>query len=809
MLSHLNFLKTHSSLNTAIAAQDFITLEQCQSKSIPLQNQHSNSIQGKSQQLITLTVLLKKYGVASDFIITSSEYEKSSTISIQDKLSAKELTQPLSDWLTTADGELFEIATTSMAGSTKNTHLLFKVFFGQQRANEIQQDIPLIIISNAENKITLYYNASIYQSTYIDWFMDCYQHLNRALEDNATTAIQVLDVQSEEQEEILLSKFASVGAGYFDTLLHEEIDLHATKLSDVTAVVYHDSHITYKQLRDYSDKLAKNILTYNTASSTTQNKVVMFLSRSQFVPITLLGILKSGAVYVPIDIDTPSERIKYMLQEVQPSCIITEPKVLPLLDNAIASDINVINIEQAINNEAPEITLPKVDLDDTAYIIFTSGSTGNPKGVPIPHKSLTNHVLSFADFQGVLTKPGWRGTFLAALGFDVSLMQLFFQMYSGATMHVIDDAIKKNPQALAEYILAEKIEYTSVPPVLLEGLGLALESIGQQPVLRLLGSGGESVSRPACERVQALCPGLTALVGYGPTESTIAASVHRVSDQDPALSYTPIGKPLKGYRIYILDESNKLQPFGIAGELVVGGDVLSSGYLNNAALTTEKFIPDPFNAGTSSYMYKTGDIAKYLPNGDILFLGRSDDQVKIQGVRVELGEIESVIKDISGAINSVATTQKEGLEKEIIVYLEKPQKSKAHIREAIKAILPKPMQPAALVFIDSLPLNTNNKIDKKSLPAPQHADYTTTEYTSPDSPEEQKITDIACTMFSKDIIGVEDDLTTQGINSILFVGFIGMVNNEFEVDLAAADIAKCKTIRDIAQCVKTSLALEA
>jgi len=484
----------------------------------------------------------------------------------------------------------------------------------------------------------------------------------------------------------------------------------------------------------------------------------------------ILGILKAGGGYVPLDPALPAERLTYMIEDADLPVVLTDDASEAGLP---ATSRHVVSLDREwaeIAGLEPTPPAGGATPSNVAYVIYTSGSTGRPKGVVVEHAQVLNFAIGMIERWRL--GPGDRILQFASLNFDVSAMDMFLALLSGSAAVFGDRGTLLSPPRLAGLMRGDQVTFACLPPAVVSLLGE--EAL---PDLRVLISAGEALSSELVHTW--LRPGLTFCNGYGPTEAAIGATLMPL---DGTQFPPPIGRPMPNYRAYVLDAHLNPVPPGVVGELHLGGAGVTRGYLNNADLTVARFIPDPF-VGDGGRMYKTGDLVRRSRTGDIAFVGRIDGQVKIRGLRVELGEIESVLTAAPGVLQTVVVVREDAAgEKQLVGYLRADGPlSVTEVRQRAALQLPAYMVPAHLVVLDEFPLTNSGKIDQAALPAPGSVPDVDT-YRAPSTVLEAVLVDMVGGLLKSDAVGVDDSFFDLGGNSLQAMRLITQLRDELAVD---------------------------
>ncbi|MEM7335617.1 MAG: non-ribosomal peptide synthetase, partial [Chloroflexota bacterium] len=511
--------------------------------------------------------------------------------------------------------------------------------------------------------------------------------------------------------------------------------------------------------------------------------------------VGLLGILKAGGAYLPMDPNYPEERLKFMLEDSQANILLAETETInelpQFLGRTILIDKDWTEIDSA---NTPPIQYRHNNMSDAlAYTIFTSGSTGKPKGVKITHRNVVNFLITMQK------EPGIRSTdvlmAVTTLSFDIAVLELFLPLVSGATVALADVDMSRDGRRLANGLKRMNVSIMQATPATWQMLLAA----GWQPAegFKML-SGGEPLPQ---NLAQTLLSDSTELWNmYGPTETTIWSSVSKVTN--PKL--IDIGKPIGNTQMYILDKHLNPVPIGVTGELWIAGDGVSKGYLNRSRLTSERFVHNPFVNKLGAKMYYTGDLAKYLPDGTIVCLGRVDFQVKVRGFRIELGEIEATLAEHASVREAVVTAVDLGNDdKRLIAYILLEQGVKvletAVMRRFLQSKLPAYMIPSNFVIQDQFPLMPNGKLDRRTLQNPLNGVIDTADYVPPNSSTEQKIAEIWADFLKIEKVGIHSDFFELGGHSLLATQIISKIRDNYAINLTLADFFDSPNIADLAK----------
>ncbi len=528
--------------------------------------------------------------------------------------------------------------------------------------------------------------------------------------------------------------------------------------------------------------------------------VGLCMERSPEMVVGLLGILKASGAYVPLDPRHPSARLRFMLEDARIPILITQQRLAEQLQTA---QVRMLLLDNEPAQAAQSTANPSflATPDTLAYVMYTSGSTGQPKGVQITHKSLLNLVCWHQQAFAITATD--RATQVTSPAFDATGWELWPYLCCGASVYLVDEQLRTQPVHLRDWLVSHRITISFLPTALAERM-LAL-AWPPETALRFLLTGADTLH-------QHPGPSLPfALVNnYGPTETTVVATSERIAPKEQANALPPIGRPIANTEIYILNEQLQPVPSDTTGELYIGGIGLARGYLHRPELTAEKFIPHPFSSEPGARLYKTGDLARRLPDGQIAFLGRIDHQIKIRGYRIEPGEIESALNRHPAIQTSIVVAREAPSgEKHLVAYLvlhPEMQVSPPSLRQLVRASLPDYMLPTIFVRLEALPLTTNGKVDRAALPAPDETNILRDEaFAAPATPTEEKIAGIVASLLNVERVGVEENFFLLGGHSMLGAQLITWIAETFGLELPLRALFEAPTIRQLSAEIERQL----
>jgi amino acid adenylation domain-containing protein len=589
-----------------------------------------------------------------------------------------------------------------------------------------------------------------------------------------------------------------------DRCIHRLFEAQVGRNPDVVAIVFQDRHLTYRELNRRANQLAHYLQRLGVGPEVL---VGLCVERSLEMIVGLFAILKAGGAYLPLDPTYPAERLAFMLADSQASVLVTQESLMP------EHRMEVVCLDKdwdRISQESEENPISGVMAQNAAYVIYTSGSTGTPKGVVIQHASLVNYAEVAGAAYALV--PEDRVLQFAPLSFDTSAEEIFPCLARGATLVLRSSSMIDTPSLFLQQCQDWALTVLDLPTAYWHELTrkIAAEAIALPSSLRLVIIGGE---RALPELVtmwqQHVSQRIQLMNTYGPTEATIVATMYAVpgsADVGAALREVPIGRPIANAQVYLLDQYLQAVPIGVPGELHIGGVGLAREYLNRPELTVQKFIPHPFSTEPGARLYKTGDLARCLPTGDIEFLGRLDQQVKIRGYRVELGEIETVLgkhPDVQEAV-VLASEDVSGSKRLVAYVVPQPGQSltSSKLRHFMQERLPDYMVPAAFVPLDRLPLSPSGKVDRLALPAPEQTRPELAEtFVAPTLAEHQQLIDIWEELLEVRPIGIRDNFFELGGHSLLAVRLVDRIEQVWGKKISPTTLLAGPTIEQLSEAI--------
>jgi amino acid adenylation domain-containing protein len=633
--------------------------------------------------------------------------------------------------------------------------------------------------------VHLEFNTDIYDKSTAEHILTHLEQLFASAVDLPSTLVAELKCLTEEEIHQLLDEFNDAPAkpdrnAIIPLLFEEQVKNNPGNI----AVLFGEKALTYAELNVYTNRLSAYLKgAYNIQCG---DSVGVMLGRSEWMIVAIMATLKSGAAYVPIDQEYPQERINFLKEDTGCKVIIDAAeleKFMGLKENYSAENSEIVNTPA-----------------DLAYIMYTSGSTGKPKGVMVEHKSVVRLVKQ-CNYISISNNDRILG--LSNYSFDGSVFDIFGSLLNGAALVIPSKEIMLDSKKLAELIAKSNVTIFFVTTALFNVI--ADSGMASLEHMKYVLFGGEQVSVSRVKRFRELYNSVNLVHVYGPTECTTFSTYFSVNEVSDNTITIPIGKGILDSQCYVLSRELQLQPVGVAGEIYIGGRGLARGYWNNQELTSQKFIPDPFKAGEK--MYKTGDFVRWLPGGNIEFIGREDDQVKVRGYRIELPEIELALKTFE-PIQGAVVTVKQDLrgEKNLLAYIVSTEMiNKVELRMHLKHMLPDYMIPDFFIQMDRLPLTVNGKIDKKVLPEPESLSVSRmTEYVAPRNVREEKLVDIWSEILGmdKEKIGIKDNFFDLGGHSLKAIRLKNRINKEFSLKYDLKGLYVESTIEMIAEKIR-------
>ncbi len=734
------------------------------------------------------------------------EYEHTSLVKVE-RWSDVPGGMPLFETLLVFENYLLNSALRALGGRWENREF--------RLAEQPNYPLTICIYSDAYLLIKAYYDRQRFDDATIERMLGHFQTLLENMATNLEPSLCDLPLLTDSERHQLLVEWNNTTVEYpRGQGLHELFEEQVECSPDAIAVIFEGKQLTYQQLNARANQVAHHLRKRGVGPEVL---VGICLERSVEMVVALLGILKAGGAYVPLDPSYPQERLSFMLTDTGAPVLLTQARLVKDLPDHRAEVICLDTDWDEIAQEPEENPASGVTAENLAYLIFTSGSTGQPKGVLISHYNVTRLFEATRELFNFNNGDVW--TLFHSYAFDFSVWELWGALLHGGRLVVVPYLVSRSPEEFYDLLCREQVTVLNQTPSAFRQLMQAEQSTGaaKELALRLVIFGGEALEvqslKPWFDRRGDEHPRLINM--YGITETTVHVTYRRLTRADlSAISGSVIGRAIPDLRIYVLDQQRRPVPVGVPGEIYVGGTGLARGYLNRPELTAERFVPDPFSSEDGARLYKTGDLARYLPDGDIEYLGRLDHQVKVRGFRIELGEIEAVLSGHQGVRTSVVIAKEDAPgDKRLIAYLVVEQEqspSISELRSFLKQKLPEYMVPSAFVMLGEMPLTPNGKVDRRALPeAPNCCLNSETGYLAPRTEVEQKIAAVWQETLGVEKVGINNNFFDLGGHSILIVHVHSKLRRALNVDLSIIKMFQYPTISSLAKHLSEELSEQA
>ncbi|MEX2697607.1 amino acid adenylation domain-containing protein, partial [Rhizobium mongolense] len=669
-------------------------------------------------------------------------------------------------------------------------------------------DLLTFEVCTQDGSFRWHFDASRLAPEQIDRMTQYLQTLLYGVTADAVQPVRELDILPAAERTYLLEDLNRTAADYpSERCIHELFEQQVRRAPEAVALVHEDDELSYGELNARANRLAHHLIGLGVRPD---QPVAICLERSPAMVVGLLAILKAGGAYLPLDPAYPSARLRQVLEDAAPHLLLCDAAGRAALGPEALADLTVVDLETATPAWAellasnPDPSALGLTSRHLAYVIYTSGSTGTPKGVMIEHRGLVNLGLAQIGLFGVCSNS--RVVQFASFGFDASAWELVMAFGSGAALHLPADEIRQASNKLSDYLRSEAITHATLPPALLQ----ASKDPGclASQVLILAGE------LPKAELVRSLASA-SIVNAYGPTEATVCATVWSCPDDfDGAV--VPIGRPIANTRLYLLDAHGAPVPFGAVGELYIGGAGVARGYLNRPELTAERFLADPFSDEAGARLYRTGDLGRYLPDGNLEFLGRNDEQVKIRGFRIEPGEIAARLGEHDRVREAVVVARQDRAgDKHLVAYVVCGPEAGSDdddggglagaLRAHLSGRLPDYMVPSAFVRLEALPLTPNGKLDRKGLPVPEDDAYAHRTYEAPQGGIETALAEIWAELLGVERVGRHDNFFELGGHSLLAVQLSSRLSQAVGVALPLTRLFARPVLADLAESIVEAL----
>ena len=640
--------------------------------------------------------------------------------------------------------------------------------------------LSVMALPGHELGLRVEFDTEAFDAATIDVLFERFQRVLAAMTEDPTRRLSTLDVL-DDAESTRLRQWSNRAVlrepVTAPVSIPEVFAAQVERAPAAVAVTFEDSELTYGELEDTATELANLLAVYGAGPG---ESVALLMPRSADAIVAILAVLKTGAAYLPIDPSVPDSRLEFVLADAAPVAALTTTELRSRLEN---SDVPIVEIDDPPPAEMyPHTTLVLPSPDDIAYLIYTSGSTGAPKGVAVTHRNVTQLMVSL---DAGLPYPGvWP--LCHSLAFDVSVWEIWGGLLRGGRVVVVPEAVTVSPQDFHEVLVSQKVSVLTQTPSAVAMLPSdGLESVALAVV-------GEACPSSVVDR---WAPGRLMINAYGPTETTMCVAISApLSAGD---SMVPIGAPVPGAALFVLDSWMSPVPAGVVGELYVAGEGVAVGYVGRSDLTAARFLACPFGA-PGTRMYRTGDLVRWGDDGQLQYLGRADEQVKIRGYRIELGEIHAALTAVDGvdAAAVIAREDRPG-DKRLVAYVT-GEADPAAVRSVLADRLPPYMVPVAVVVLESLPLTANNKLDVRALPAPEYAGDQR-EYRAPQSAVEEVLAGIYAQVLGVERVGIDDSFFDLGGDSVSAMRVIAAINSGLDVNLGVHALFEAPTVSGLSQ----------
>ncbi|GJM33278.1 MAG: hypothetical protein DHS20C18_22790 [Saprospiraceae bacterium] len=655
-------------------------------------------------------------------------------------------------------------------------------------------DLTFFVTETGEGlRFSINYCTDLFVPETIIRLKEHFTQLLKSVAKNHHQPIAELELLKSAEKTQLLTTFNQHEVSYnADRTIIDLFEEQLLKTPDVIAYSFGETRMTYRELAEKATRLAY-YLRYNYKLEPNDLVGIMMENSAWSIP-AILGVLKAGAGYVPIDKDLPASSKKFIIQDTQLKALIIESESLfEVVDIDLPIFAIDIQLEEAIALQTNGTLLPEVNSNDLAYVIYTSGTTGQPKGVMISHKNVVDYYLGLD--AKVDLKNNQSFGLMSSLAADLGNTVLFGALFSGGTLHLFSKQLLMNADLLQDYFRQFPIDCIKIVPSHWQALTVDGELLLPK---RMIIFGGEVLPPQSVEKIKSKLPELKVINHYGPTETTIGKLLHQV---DMSAQYTsiPLGRPFSNTQLYVVNQDLALCPVGVPGELLIGGDGIAKGYINNEALTAEKFIANPFDPNNANKLYRTGDLVQWLPNGNIAYLGRTDDQLKIRGYRVELNGITKVLVGCDQVQQGIVVAKADDYgNKRLVAYVcPKGLFDKEGILNSLKEQLPDYMIPSQVIQLEALPLTANGKVDKKALPDPEDLDKATKNYVAAATELEAQLVEIWTHLLHIGNIGIHDNFFELGGDSIIAIQLVSRVKR-IGYHMQVQDLFEYSTIAELA-----------
>jgi amino acid adenylation domain-containing protein len=655
-----------------------------------------------------------------------------------------------------------------------------------------KNDLILILADDPRGlKVKLEYRTDLFQKETIERLLEHYQTLLRSIVAHPDQSISRLSIMpAEERQQVLTAWNETASTTPVDGCIHQLFEEQSARTPNGIAIQFQERKLTYSELNSRANQVAHHLLRLGVKPD---SRVGICVHRSPEMMVGLLGIMKAGAAYVPLDPTYPRDRLEFMLQDGGAAVLITQQSLLESLSSQQAQVICIDRDWFSISQESNQNPQTEVTPANLSYVIFTSGSTGRPKGVQLEHRNVVNFINSVRHLFQLREDDVYLG--VASMSFDASVLDFYLPLSVGARLVIVDVDTTRDGRALAKTMAQSRVTAMHATP----STWRSLMDAGWRgnPGLKIF-SGGEALPWDLAKELLPCGSGLWNL--YGPTETAVYSAIHKVSASDGTVL---VGHPVSNTQIYILDAHRQPTPIGVQGEIYIAGEGVARGYLNRSELTAERFLADPFAKYSDNRMYRTGDLGRYRADGIIQCLGRADHQVKLRGFRIELGEIEGVLMQHPGIRQAVTDVRiSSSGEKRLVAYLiyeSGTPPAISELRAFLKSKLPEYMVPAVFLPLESLPVSPSGKLNRRALPDPDDArPELAREFVAPSTPVQQAVAEIFSDVLELRQVGLNDDFFELGGHSLLATRVVSRLRDRFQIEMTPRFLFESPTVAEMA-----------
>ncbi len=653
----------------------------------------------------------------------------------------------------------------------------------------------------------LNYSTDLFDQTTVERWLASFSILLQGMTGGERRLLADLPILTPCESQQVSKLFNASHADYpCDKTIQQLFEEQVVRAPAAVAVEYAGRSLTYAELNKQANRLARYLRGRGVGLD---QAVAVCLPRTLEMVAGLLGIIKAGAAYMPLDPHYPRERLQYMLEDAVPAQVLTHSQLRSVLPVTAAEQIVLDDCKELGAQIEGDLPTAELGLSPTnlVYVIYTSGSTGRPKGTAMSHHSMVNLIEWHR--QHFCADMAQRVLQFATLSFDVAFQEIFTTLCTGGTLVLLDEWLRRDPRALMEFMSKRSITRLFVPPLMLQSVAEYCQSAGAVPdALQDVVCAGEQLRiTPEIKRLFKRLPGCRLHNHYGPTETHVVTALTLSGEPDHWPVFPAIGRPIANAQIYILDAQRNPVPIGVSGEIYIGGRAVARGYLNRPELTAQRFVADPFSIDPHARLYKTGDLGRWRADAALEYLGRNDDQVKIRGFRIELGEIETQLARHEGVRDTAVVVREDAPgEKQLVAYVTYRSERTPRVEELrahLQDLLPEHMMPTAFVALETLPLTPSGKLDRRALPTPPAKAYASRSYEAPQGEMEERLAAIWQDLLRVERIGRHDNFFQLGGHSLLGMKLVARIAEQFLFEVPVMAMFRHPTIRQMAAMIQS------